>query len=74
MGKKHSKPFLVPTTPKPTKSQCPKCDSRKVLVDHNPEWGTWFDWYACGDCGHEWQTDEEFPVKVTNFRFFQAPD
>ena len=71
---RHSKLFLVPTPPKSTKSRCPKCASRKVLVDHDPTKGTWFDWYKCGDCGYEWQTDEEFPGHIVpgSVKFYPA--
>jgi hypothetical protein len=66
---RHAKLFLVPAPSKPTKSECPKCDSKKVLVHHNADWGTWFDWFTCEQCGHEWEkTDEKFPGRVINLR------
>ena len=65
---KTPKLFPVPTPPKPIRSQCPGCAKRKVMVHHNPEWGTWFDWFSCGDCGKEWEVDEEFPGRVISFR------
>jgi len=72
MSEKNSKLFLVPAPQKPTRTECPKCASKSVLVHHDPRKGTWFDWFTCGDCGEEWDVDEPFPVRVIGFKFTPA--